>query len=154
MAITTNSFKFTASWGDMDWNSHMSNTAYLNKAVDARVAFFKANGLPLEEMKRLRVGWVVMRDEVDYRREVMWTEEISINVVLAGLAPDGSRFKIRNEFFRADGQLAARVTSTGGFLDLDARKLVPPPTIVLATYQLIPKTEDFEELPSSLKPHR
>ena len=146
-----NSFKFIASWGDMDWNSHMANTAYLNKAVDARVAFFTANDLPLDEMKRLRIGWVVMRDEVDYRREIMWTEEISITVVLAGLAPDGSRFKIRNEFFRADGQLAAKLTSTGGFLDLDARKLVQPPAAVLATYEKIPKTEDFEVLPSSLK---
>jgi len=66
-------------------------------------------------------------------------EEISITVELAGLASDGSRFKLRNEILRADGQLAAHVASTGAFLDLDARKLMVPPPAVLATYQLLPK---------------
>jgi hypothetical protein len=72
-------------------------------------------------------------------------------LMLAGLAPDGSRFKVRNDFFRADGQLAAKVTSTGGFLDLDFRKLVAPPIEILTTYQAIPKADDYETLPSSLK---
>jgi acyl-CoA thioester hydrolase len=143
--------KLTASWADMDFNAHMANTAYLNRAVDARMAFFTQNGLPLAELIRLRVSWVMMKDEVEYRREIKWMEEISITVTLAGLAPDGSRFKIRNDFFRADGQLAAKVTSTGGFLDLDARKLVAPPIEVLTTYQAIPKADDYEALPLSVK---
>lgn len=68
---------------------------------------------------RLRVSWVMMKDEVEYHREIKWMEEISITVYLTGLSPDGSRFKVRNDFFlRADGQLAATVTSTGSFLDL------------------------------------
>ena len=144
-------YKLTASWADMDFNAHMANTAYLNRAVDARMAFFTENGLPLAELMRLRVSWVMMKDEVEYRREIKWMEEISITVALGGLAPDGSRFKIRNDFFRADGQLAAKVTSTGGFLDLDARKLVVPPIEVLNTYQAMPKADDYEALPSSLK---
>ena len=144
-------YKLTASWADMDFNAHMANTAYLNRAVDARMAFFTENGLPLAELMRLRVSWVMMKDEVEYRREIKWMEEISISVALGGLAPDGSRFKIRNDFFRADGQLAAKVTSTGGFLDLDARKLVVPPIEVLNTYQAMPKADDYEALPSSLK---
>ncbi|MDJ1164217.1 hypothetical protein QHI69_20265 [Burkholderia gladioli pv. gladioli] len=28
-----------ASWGDMDFNSHMRNTAYLDKSVDARMLY-------------------------------------------------------------------------------------------------------------------
>jgi acyl-CoA thioester hydrolase len=143
--------KLTASWADMDFNAHMANTAYLNRAVDARMAYFTENGLPLAELMRLRVSWVVMKDEVEYRREIQWMEEVSITVALAGLAPDGSRFKVRNDFFRADGQLAARVTSTGGFLDLDARKLVVPPGEVLTVYQAMPRSDDYEALPSSFR---
>lgn len=151
MALQPYVHKLTASWADMDFNAHMANTAYLNRAVDARMAFFTQNGLPLAELMRLRVSWVMMKDEVEYRREIQWMEEVSITVALAGLAPDGSRFKVRNEFFRADGQLAARVTSTGGFLDLDARKLVVPPVEVLATYRAMPRTDDYEALPSGFK---
>ena len=135
----------------MDWNSHMANTAYLNKVVDARVLALAEKGFPLEEFIRLRLGVVVMKDEIEYRREVKWMEEIDISFSLAGLAPDGSRFKVCNEVRRTDGELAARIVSTGGFMDLDARKLVAPPPAVLAAYLSLPRTTDYADLPSSIK---
>lgn len=143
--------RFLAGWADMDWNSHMANTAYLNKVVDARVLALAEKGFPLEEFIRLRLGVVIMKDEVEYRREVRWMEEIDIDLLLAGLAPDGSRFKIRNDVRRSNGDLAARVTSTGGFMHLDARKLVAPPPAILAAYLSLPRTDDYVELPSSVR---
>lgn len=143
--------RFLAGWADMDWNSHMANTAYLDKVVDARVLALTGLGFPLEEWIRLRLGVVVMKDELEYKREVKWMEEIDITFSMAGLAADGSRFKVQNEVRRTNGELATRVTSTGGFMDLDARKLVAPPATVLAAYQSLPRTEDFVELPSSIK---
>jgi len=143
--------RFLAGWADMDWNSHMANTAYLNKVVDARVLALSEKGFPLEEFIRLRLGVVIMKDELEYKREIKWMEEIEISFSLAGLAPDGSRFKIQNEVRRANGELAARITSTGGFMDLDARKLVVPPPAVLAAYVSLPRTDDYADLPSSMK---
>ena len=83
----------------------------------------------MEELIRLRLGVVIMKDELEYKREVKWMEEIR----------------------RTNGDLAARITSTGGFMDLDARKLVAPPPAVLAAYLSLPRTEDYVELPSSMK---
>jgi len=143
--------RFLAGWADMDWNSHMANTAYLSKVVDARMLALAEKGFPLEEFIRLRLGVVIMKDELEYKREVKWMEEIDISFALAGLAPDGSRFRLRNEVRRADGELAARITSTGGFMNLDARKLVAPPEAVLAAYQALPRTEDYLDLVSSIK---
>jgi hypothetical protein len=34
-----------AGWGDMDFNSHMRNTAFLDKSADVRMMFFAENGL-------------------------------------------------------------------------------------------------------------
>ena len=65
---------------------------------------------------------------------------------------DGSRFLLRHEIFRADGKLAARVTSAGGWLDLNARKLMAPPPQLLAAMNSLEHTADFVELPSSIKP--
>jgi acyl-CoA thioester hydrolase len=96
--------RFLAGWADMDWNSHMANTAYLNKVVDARVLALAEKGFPLEEFVRLRLGVVIMKDELEYKREVKWMEEIDISFSLAGLAPDGSRFKIQNEVRRTNGR--------------------------------------------------
>jgi acyl-CoA thioester hydrolase len=143
--------RFLAGWSDMDWNSHMANTAYLNKVVDARVLALGDMGFPMEEFLRLRLGVVIMKDELEYKREVKWMEEIDISFAIAGLAPDGSRFRLVNEVRRTNGELAARIISTGGFMDLDARKLVAPPPAVLAAYRSIARTEDYVELPSSLR---
>ena len=58
------------------------------------------------------------------------------------------RFIIRNEFFRMDGSLAARVTSCGGWLDHLARKLVVPPESLQGAMRLVSRTDDFAVLPS------
>src|SRR5512147_2289629 len=121
-----------AGWGDMDFNAHMRNTAYLDKAADVRMMFFAENGFPASEFARLRIGPVVMRDEIEYYREVGLMEELHVVLVLAGFAQDGSRFMVRNEFYLLNRALAARVTSLAGWLDLSARRLVPPPPALLA----------------------
>lgn len=151
MTSPTITRRFLAGWADMDWNSHMANTAYLNKVVDARVLMLAQKGFPMEEFIRLRLGVVIMKDELEYRREVKWMDEIGITFAVAGLAGDGSRFKVVNQILNAEGALCARITSIGGFMDLDARKLVAPPAAVLAAYQSLPRTEDYADLPSSIK---
>jgi acyl-CoA thioester hydrolase len=142
--------KLYAGWADMDFNSHMKNTAYLDKTADVRQMFLIEHGFPMEEFVRLRIGPVVMKDEVEYFREVGLQQEITVTYALAGQAPDGSRFLLRHEIFRSDGKLAARVTSTGGWLNLDERKLIAPPPALLAAMNLLERTGDFAVLPSSV----
>ncbi len=140
-----------AGWGDMDFNSHMRNTAYLDKSGDVRMMFFAENGFPMAEFARLRIGPVIMKDELEYFREVGLLDPLRVTLGLAALAEDGGRFHVRNEFYRADGKLAARVTSVGGWLDLSARKLVVPPEGLLAALRSLPMTEDFKVLSSGTK---
>jgi acyl-CoA thioester hydrolase len=140
-----------AGWGDMDFNSHMRNTAFLDKSADVRMMFFAENGFPVAEFLRLKLGPVIMKDEVEYQKEVGLLEEITVTLALAGLSEDGSRFLMRNEILRPDGRLCARVTSAGGWLDLNARKLVRPPESLLAVMRSAPRTADFTPLPSSIK---
>lgn len=140
-----------AGWSDMDFNSHMRNTAFLDKSADVRMMFFAENGFPMAEFVRLKLGPVVLRDEVDYRKEVGLLQQITVALAMAGLSPDGSRFAIRNEISLPDGKLCARVTSTGGWLDLAARKLVAPPAALLAALQTLPRTSDFAALPPSVR---
>lgn len=140
-----------AGWADMDFNAHMGNVAYLNKAADVRQMYLSENGFPVSEFARLGIGPVVRKDEVEYFREVHLQEQITVTYALAGHAPDGSRFILRHEVFRADGELAARVTTAGGWLDLKARKLVAPPPALLAAMNSLGRTADFVDLPSSIR---
>jgi acyl-CoA thioester hydrolase len=142
---------FIAGWGDMDFNAHLRNTAFLDKAVDLRMMFFAAHGVPMSELARLRIGPVVMKDEVEYFREIRLLEEMRATLAMAALADDGSRFALRNEFFRDGDNLAARLTSTGGWLDLGARKLIVPPPSLHEAMRAMSRTDDFRVLPSSIR---
>lgn len=142
---------FQAGWGDMDFNAHMANTAYLNRAADVRMLFFAEHGFPMSEFRRRRLGPVIMKDEIEYHREIALLETFTVDLQLAGLAPDGSRFLLHNELCNSSGKRCARVISAGGWLDLEARRLVAAPAELLAAMHAMTRTEHFQELPSSLK---
>ena len=74
-----------------------------------------------------------------------------VTFTFAGLSDDASRFRIRNEISRDDGQLAARLTSLGGWFDLNLRKLVAPPEALVDALRALDRSDDFEKLESSLR---
>ena len=145
----TYSKKFKARWGDMDFNGHMANTAYLDVAADVRMMFFEENGFTMREFEHLRIGPVIMKDEIDYHRELRLLEQMEVHHELSGLSEDGSRFRMRNVFYREDGKKAATVTSSIIWLSLDERRPVPPPGKLHQVLKEIPCTADFEVLPGA-----
>lgn len=143
--------QFRARWADMDFNAHMCNTAYLDLAADVRMLFFEAHGFTMRNFENLQLGPVVMRDEIVYKREIRLLEPIDVHLLLAGISEDGSRMRLRNVFYKADGRKAASVTSTVGWMDLHQRALVTPPDVLYQAILKMARTEDFEILPNSVK---
>ncbi len=139
--------QFLAGWGAMDFNGHLANTAYLDLAADARMAFFAEHGFPPAEFRRIGVGPVMRRDEIEYFREIELHETVTVTCALAAMSADGSRFVVENEIRSAAGERSAVVRSTGGWLDLRLRRLVAPPAALLAAFVQLPKHLDFVELP-------
>jgi acyl-CoA thioester hydrolase len=129
----------------------MRNSAYLDMASDIRMMYFRDNNFTAKDFERLRVGPVVMRDEIEYFREMRLMDPIDVTLEMAGMAPDGSRFRIRNCYFRQDGKISVTITSTVGWLNLDARRLIIPPEELFAALKNIARTDDFVALPSSIK---
>lgn len=140
--------EFLAGWGTMDFNGHMANTAYLDLAADVRMAFFAEHGFPPSEFRRLALGPVMRKDEVEYFREVGLHDVVIVTYAVQAMSADGARFVIENEIWTAAGERAAAVHSTGGWLDLRARKLMAPPETLLAVFQQVPRTPGFVELPA------
>ena len=75
-------------------------------------------------------------------------QTVTVTLVAAGLSEHASRFRLRNEFFGEGGKLAARVYSTGGWLDQAARKLTRPPEDVAKALLDLARSDDFVTLPS------
>ena len=140
--------EFLAGWGTMDFNGHLANTAYLDLAADIRMAFFAEHGFPPAEFRRLGLGPVVRKDELEYFREVGLHDTVTVTYAARALSPDGARFVLENEIWLPSGERAATVRSTGGWLDLRARKLVAPPAALNAALQRVPRAAGFQELPA------
>ena len=143
--------QFEAGWRDVDMNGHVANTTYIDYAVDVRVGFFDSCGFPPQDFLKYGFGPVIKNDFVEYFREVLMLEKMTVTIENGGFAQDGSRFRVVNCIYKEGRVLAARVVSIGGWLSFKERKLIEPPDILKNAWFELPRTEDFEELRSSIK---
>ena len=140
--------RFTVRWSDADANGHLRNTAYAEYANDTRVALFAALGYPWTRFQSLRLGPVLFREEIEYRREAAIGEEVLVDAVAAGLAPDASRWAVRHRLWKPDGTEMAVITVTGSWIDLEARRATAPPQDLAEALRTMARVEDFVELPA------
>jgi acyl-CoA thioester hydrolase len=134
-------------WAQVDFNQHMGNSAYLDLATDSRLMYFESRGVPLSELLRLQIGPLVLRDELEYSSELRLMDLVTVTLELEGLSADAGQMKLRNEFFRADGKRAARLTSLGLWMNLATRRPVIPPEPLIAALRSLSRTSAYAELP-------
>jgi acyl-CoA thioester hydrolase len=137
---------FRVGWGDIDGNGHMANTAFLDRAADTRVLFFAERGFPAARFLTERVGPVIVRDELVYRRELRLLDEFTVDLEALGVSSDGSRFEISNTFRASTAEVAAVITSEGVWFDLDQRRPRMPPPDLDAVQRQMPRSERFREI--------
>ncbi len=151
MAHTAFERVFEVRWADLDPNRHLRNTAYSDYATHTRFSVLIEHGFTPSRFEELAFGPVVFREETRFMREVAMGDKVSIDVTIAGLSNDASRWRIQHHVLRADGATAAVVTLEGSWLDLKTRKLTFPPAELHELFLRMPKTKDFEELDSAVK---
>jgi acyl-CoA thioester hydrolase len=137
---------FTVRWADCDANGHMRNTAYSEYGIDVRMAWLSEAGFGFEAMSGAGFGPVILREEVDFFRELKMGEPVRVDLTQLGLSPDGGRWRLQHELWKADGTKASRIVILGGFLDLVKRKLVAPPEPLARLFATLEKAEGWEEL--------
>jgi acyl-CoA thioester hydrolase len=130
-------------WGEIDSNGHMRNVAYLDISANSRMEFFNANGYTLTEFFGAGLGPVVLKDEIEYKREVRLGEDITVTNELAGMSEDSTRFIFRNQFIKANGKLACKISSLVAFFDIATRKTIAPPENLMRAILSLPRSEDF-----------
>lgn len=138
---------FVVRWADCDANAHMRNTAYSEYGTDVRIAFLAEHGFGFEQFFEEGIGPVILREEIDYLREVRLGEPVTVDFTQLGLSPEAARFKLAHDFTKGNGKPAARVVLSGGWMDLRSRKLVPAPEALARAIRAVPKAPGFESLP-------
>ncbi|HVO19406.1 MAG TPA: acyl-CoA thioesterase [Anaeromyxobacter sp.] len=143
--------QFEVRWSDCDANGHLRNTVYSEYCIETRMSFLASNGYPHEWFSSRGFGPVILREELDYLHEVHLGETVVVDFSALGLAPDGARFRVAHNLRRQGGKPVARVVLLGGWLDLERRRLTPPPEELRRLLESVPRGEPFAEIPP-LKP--
>jgi acyl-CoA thioester hydrolase len=136
-------------WTDIDANRHVRYSAYIDAAAELRYRFFTQHDLSPEAFDQLGVGPVYTSLTANFFREVRLGETLTITYQLAGLSEQGIRWKVRHDFLKANGKKAVTVSLEGTILNLTTRQPTIPTPEIMAVFQLVPRTSDFEQLSES-----
>ena len=136
-------------WSDLDANGHVNYAAYIDAAGDLRYRFFIEHGFPPEKFEKIGIGPVYTSIQAQFLREVRMGETVTITYTLSGLSPLGGHWKVHHEVLKTNGKKAVIIEIEGAILDLTTRKPVLPETELFKTFNLIPRTTDFELLGES-----
>jgi acyl-CoA thioester hydrolase len=139
--------EFQVRWSDGDANGHVRHTVYPELGVEVRLAWLADAGFGWKRFEESGLGPVLLREEIEYLREVDLGERVTVDLEVLALSPEGGRWKFRHTIRKPSGEAAARVVASGGWLDLARRKLVAAPELLLAVLRGAPRAVEFEELP-------
>jgi acyl-CoA thioester hydrolase len=131
-------------WSDIDANGHVNYAAYIDAAGDLRYHFFSDHGFPPERFEHLGIGPIYTAIHAQFLREVRMGETVTITYALSGLSRYGGRWKVHHDVLKSNGKKAVIIDLEGAILDLSTRKPARPTPELLETFNLIPRTADFE----------
>lgn len=137
---------FKTRWADFDPNNHMRHSAFNDYAAEARVRFFADNKFSISEFNKQNVGPILFSENTNFYREINLSEDITVEILLKGISEKGERFKVQHKIFKENGVLAAQIEIYGAWLDLEKRKLTVPPSQIIATFNSLKKSENFEAI--------
>ena len=112
-----------------DRNGHVSEVGYLTVANFAYWQICEQVGL-LKLYNQYNISGIVFDTHMEFKKEVFEGEKVMINLT----------FTIKNDVRKivrllniqdSDNRLVVKITSNGGFLDLEKRKIVEPPKPIL-----------------------
>ena len=115
----------------VDKNGHVSEAGYLTVANDAYWKICDQVGL-LKLYYKYKISGIVFDTYMEFKKEVFEGEQVFIKLRFSIF--DDTRKIIRLlDIYDRENRLVVKITSNGGFLDLEKRKIVEPPKQILNT---------------------
>jgi acyl-CoA thioester hydrolase len=130
-------------WSDLDPNFHLRHSVYYDWGAYVRVCFLSDHGFTPRALQDNHLGPILFREECVFRREVVFGDEISVNIQLVRSRRNASRWSMRHEVIKNGTILAAVISVDGAWIDTSLRKLAVPPPSVVGFYEDFPKSPDF-----------
>lgn len=109
----------------LDSYGHVNNATYLQLAEEARWEMMhQLAGLDLFGLHEMGEGPVVLEIQIKFLKEIRLRERIKITFQMVEWL--GKVGRMKQEFIRENGEVAATVELVFGLLDMKKRKLIPP----------------------------
>ena len=115
----------------VDKNGHVSEAGYLTVANIAYWEICDQVGL-LALYNKYKISGIVFDTHMEFKKEVFEGEEVIINLIFY-IGNDTRKLIRRLDIYDREDRLVVKITSNGGFLDLEKRKIVEPPKQILDT---------------------
>jgi acyl-CoA thioester hydrolase len=130
-------------WSDLDPNFHLRHSAYYDFGAYCRISFLSEHGVTAKVMHEHSIGPVLFREECFFKREIVFGDNVTINLKLKSISEDFRKFSMAHEIYRNKNELAALIVVDGAWMHTVLRKITVPPEIVKKTVDEIEKTDDF-----------
>lgn len=130
-------------WAQIDSNNHLRHTAYGDIAATARMEMIIQAGMTFQKLREIKLGPVLFREELLYRREILGTQAVTAISYLKKIERDYSKWAITTEIYREDGELSCVVNAEGAWIDLVKRKVASLPDELKSSFDKLPKSDDF-----------
>lgn len=137
--------KLEIRWADLDPNFHVLHSKYYDFGAYCRMSFLTGHGITPALMIEKNIGPIIFREECLFKREIKFGDELTVFLKLSKCNPDASRWSMVHELWTNGDTLAAVITIDGAWMDTKIRKLTIPPEICKVGFDLIPKTDNFNQ---------
>jgi acyl-CoA thioester hydrolase len=137
--------KLEIRWADLDPNFHVLHSKYYDFGAYCRMSFLTEHGITPALMIEKNIGPIIFREECLFKREIKFGDELKVSLKLSKCNEDASRWSMMHELWTNGDTLAAIITLDGAWIDTKIRKLAKPPEIFKTGFDLIPKTDNFNQ---------
>lgn len=133
-------------WTDIDANRHLRHSAYYDYGAIARMNFFIRHELTTRHFEESGIGIILFREEALFKREIVYEDNVTIDITLTKASNDFSRWSLRHHIYKNADTLAAIINVDGAWIDITKRKLATPDDLIKRVFSAIPRSEDFVEV--------
>jgi acyl-CoA thioester hydrolase len=131
-------------WSDLDPNFHIRHSAYYDFGAQHRIEILEGLGLSIKILQAQHFGPILFREECIFKKEIKFSDTITMQTKISKMKPDASRWSIVHEFLNEQHSICAVITVDGAWMDTKLRKIAnPTPKIAIEAISLFPKSEEF-----------
>jgi len=123
--------KYQVKWSDVDPNKHLRGSAYLDFTDHTRVDFMESNGITLDILAGMNIGFVITNTNMQFKREVLMNEIISVDYHIDYFSDDYKKYGATHQVFKENGKLACLIKIEGFWIDLTSRRIATPPDALI-----------------------